>query len=209
MKKLIFLICLVLLLLFSKTQNSNSQFGFDITDLTDVLNNQAVIDDTLSTAAHMLVDIQGHLHAVGRVFGKSGDQSGNNWATNGSHTPFTITSGNGAYGDTIKVIGSDDTPLFIGTGFDLRMFMVELVSVGTTYHIRFIWHTDNASLGVAANQFTETLFLFDTTNPNLAAGLPIVTLMPALPGGMKVCAQIANETISATANIVVILQPED
>ena len=90
----------------------------------------------------------------------------------------------------------------------MREVLVTAVSVGTLYYMRFIWHTDNAALGVVANQFTEIGFLFDTTNPNLDAGIPIETFMPDLATDTKVWAQVSNVTDNATANFVVIIQPE-
>ena len=178
-----------------------------------LLTNVQVVDDSLSETLHLSVSIDAHNHDPGRGFGMSGDQSGNNWMTEASHTKFIAYSGNGVYGadndaDTTKVIGTDDTPLYTGGGFDMREVLVVAVSVGTLYWMRFIWHTDNAALGVAANQFTELAFLFDTTNPNLAAGIPIETFMPDLVNETKVWAQVSNATDNATVTFVVIIQPE-
>ena len=183
------------------------------TDTQAIISTQTVHKDTLSKILEDSESLNDHNHNPGRAFGKSGNQSGDNWMTEASLTTFQAISGNGVYGatddaDTTKVIGSDDTPLYTGGGDDMREVLVVAVSVGTLYYMRFIWHTDNAALGVAANQFTELAFLFDTTNPNLAAGIPIETFMPDLPNDVKVWAQIANVTDNATADFVVIIQPE-
>ncbi len=186
----------------------------DHTDtLSSISGNTTAMVDTLSEALHLIGSVDDHNHNPGRSFGKSADQSGDNWMTEASFTLFRAISGNGVYGatddaDTTKVIGSDDTPLYTGAGYDMREVLVVAVSEGTLYYIRFIWHTDNAALGIAANQFTELATLFDTTNPNLAAGISIETFMPDLEAGVKVWAQCANATDNATLDFIVIIQPE-
>ncbi len=197
--------------------DSIDQVFLEITTIQDtttaISGNTNALIDTLSEALHLIGSVDDHNHNPGRSFGKSGDQSGDNWMTEASLVTFRAISGNGVYGagdnaDTTKVIGSDDTPLYTGFGYDMREVLVVAVSVGTLYYIRFIWHTENAALGIAANQFTELATLFDTTNPNLAAGIPIETFMPDLEAGVKVWAQCANITDNATLDFVVIIQPE-
>ncbi|GAG30502.1 unnamed protein product, partial [marine sediment metagenome] len=72
-----------------------------------------------------VVEIEHHLHNYERWFGKSADQSGNDWAIESGLTAFQAESAAGDFGTAIKILGPADTPDQTGmTKFDLHRVMV-------------------------------------------------------------------------------------
>jgi hypothetical protein len=147
--------------------------------------------------------IERHFHHKNRTFGKSADQSGNNWATEDSLTPFRATSGNGVYGadanDEAKVFGSSDTPFISGhLFFDPGLIQVMAASVDTVYIIRLIWGLGTMADAIAAGQYSSIPARFDSVNPQLTAFLQIPVGCARLSVGTKVWIQIKNVTNNAT-----------
>lgn len=158
-------------------------------------------------------DTEHHLHTRERWFGKSADQSGNNWGAD-TLTPFRCISGNGVYGtdtdDEAKLIGSDDTPIVAGkTQFDFHRMLVVGVSVDTEFKLRLIWGTGTMADAITADQYSENMVKFDSLNPQLSAGIPIDVLMDKISSGMKVWAQCKNATNNATLDFYIGLHEYD
>lgn len=147
--------------------------------------------------------IESHIHGREHWFGISADQSGDNW---GSDTllPFVVTSGDGDYKDKTKLLGTDDTPIITGeTYFDLDRILVTGVSENTVYKIRIIWGTGTMIDAISNNQFTEVLVKFDSTDPQLSAGIPFDIVMPRLTVGILVWAQVKNLVDDATLSFFI------
>jgi hypothetical protein len=158
-------------------------------------------------------DTEHHIHTRERWFGKSADQSGNNWGDD-TLTPFRCISGNGDYGgdtdDEAKLIGSDDTPVEAGkTQFDFHRCLIVGVSEDTEYKLRFIWGTGTMTAAITAGQYSENMVKFESTNPQLSAGIPIDVLMSKIASGTKVWAQCKNQTDNATIDFYIGLHEYD
>jgi len=159
--------------------------------------------------ATVIEAIEDHLHRRNRTFGKSSDQSGNNWATEDRLVPFQAISGNGVYGadadDEAKVFGTDDTPLITGENkFDPGMILLEDVSVDTTYILRLIWGSGTMADAITAGQYSTIPVMFDSTNPQLSAGIPFLIGIPQITVGMKLWIQAKNATDNATADFYLV-----
>lgn len=151
--------------------------------------------------------IEHHLHNREHFFGKSADQSGNNWGAD-TLTPYQVISGNGVYGadadDEAKVIGSTDTPIEPGhTIFDFREICVIALSSDTVYKIRIIWGTGTMADAITAKQYSEDMLVTSTDKANKFGGAPFEVRMPKLADGTKVWIQARNATDNATIDFFV------
>lgn len=147
--------------------------------------------------------IEHHLHRRNRSYGKSADQSGSDWALEDSLTAFRAISGNAAYGsdanDEAKIFGTSDTPLISGqTYFDIGGLLIVGVSNDDPFILRIVWDTTDMATGIAAGQYSTIMVKFDTTNPQLSAGIPLATNSPKIAVGNKVWIQTKNATNNAT-----------
>ena len=178
-------------------------------DKADVLTNQATIiaktdnlpSDPASESGATFVLIQEHdrhFHNRERWFGKSGDQSGNNWGTQASLTPFRAISGNGDFGsdadDEAKVLGTDDTPAIAGNiEFDIRRLEVESASNANPFVVRVIWGTGTMAAAESAGQYSDVMVM------EARKGSPISCLAKRrISGTDKVWIRIKNGTDNAT-----------
>lgn len=151
---------------------------------------------------------EGHVHNASRTFGKSADQSGNNWATEDRLTPFVAISGNGDYGsdanDEAKIFGSDDTPFITGQlYFDPGEIIVTNVSNDNVFVIRMAWGTGTLTEAIAAGQYSTKPAKFDSVNPQLTANTTVKIGTPKLPVNTKVWVQVKNNTDNASINFLV------
>ena len=152
--------------------------------------------------------VEEHFHARERWFGASADQSGTDWALEASLTAFQAISGNGTYGadanDEAKVLGTSDTPVFAGMQyFDFYEILVADVSAGTPYVLRAVWGTGTMAAAITAGQYSMSMVQFDSVNPQLSAGLPVVFVTPRIACGTKVWLQAACGTNDATIDFFV------
>ena len=137
-------------------------------------------------------------------FGKSADQSGNNWGTRASLTPYQAISGDNDFGgdanDEAKVIGSADTPVRSGDiKFDFRRIQVVAVSSNTVYLLRIIHGTGTMAQAEAAGQYTEIPF-FKESAP--ARGAPLDLVQERIPVGNKIWIRAKNATNNATIDFL-------
>jgi len=151
--------------------------------------------------------VEEHLHSRERWFGKSADQSGNNWGTD-NLTAYQAISGNGVYGaddnDEAKVLGSDDTPSISGMiYFDPHRITVVAVSSDTVYKIRTVYGTGTMAAAIAAEQFTETHIMTYTDKANKFGGAPFDIMMPRIDVGTKIWVQCKNATNNATVDFFI------
>ena len=145
-----------------------------------------------------------HFHNREYWFGKSGDQSGNNWGTRASLTPYRAISGDGDWGgdadDEAKVLGSDDTPVRVGpTLFDLRRIQVIAASSASVYLIRVIHGTGTMSEAESAGQYTECSFFRQSP---AVRGDPVDLVQEKVAVGQKVWIRAKNATNNATIDFL-------
>jgi hypothetical protein len=138
-----------------------------------------------------------------RWFGKSADQSGNDWALEGSLTPFRSISGSADFGsdtnDEAKVFGIDDTPVIEGeSNFNLMRLNVYQASVTTPYILRIIWGKTTMAQSIADEQYSTLEVSFDNF-----AGVPFQIAFPEILVGNKVWVQCKNATDNATFDFFV------
>lgn len=162
---------------------------------------------TEDSLAYRIAEIARHFHGPERWFGKSADQSEDDWAAD-TLTPFRAISGDGDYGadanDEAKVLGEDDTPVQAGrVYFDMHRVLVVGVSVNTEYKLRFIWGTGTMAAAITAGQYTEVLVKFDATNPQQSAGIPFDLRIRRLAAGTQVWCQAKNATDNATIDFYI------
>ena len=146
-----------------------------------------------------------HFHNREYWFGKSADQSGNNWGTRASLTPYQAISGDDDWGgdanDEAKVIGSDDTPVRTGaTKYDLRRIQVVGASSTTVYLLRIIHGTGTMAEAEAAGQYTECAF-FRQAPP--IRGDPVDLIQEKIAVGRKTWIRAKNATNNATIDFLV------
>lgn len=141
-----------------------------------------------------------HLHNVERWFGKSADQSGNNWGVSNTMTPYQAVSGNNTWGTSgaqeAKVLGTADTPIFAGgTHQDIRRVLSVANSSNTIYRIRLIFGLTTSADAITAGQYSEFVYL-------RAAGDSVRKVAELqnirVPSGYKRWIQIWNATNGAT-----------
>lgn len=146
--------------------------------------------------------IEEHLHNREVWFGKSADQSGNNWGTVSGLTPYQAISGNGDFGsdadDEAKVLGSDDTPVFSGmTLVDCHRLMIDDTSRTTPYIMRLIHGTGTMAEAIAAGQYS--IFIYKKESA-AGRGGPVEFRMNRHAVGTKVWVQCKNATDNATVD---------
>lgn len=174
------------------------------TDLADGGRLDLILDDTNSETNYT----EHHHHRKNRSYGKSADQSGNDWALEDSLTAFQAISGNTAYGadvnDEAKIFGTEDTPLIAGqTLFDIGGILVVGVSNDDPYILRIVWGTGTMGDAITAGQYSTIMVKFDSANPTVSAGIPFMTSSPKITVGDKVWIQCKNGTDNATIDFFI------
>lgn len=159
-----------------------------------------------TSIAHNTEETERHVHSPEVWFGKSADQSGNNWAAD-TLTPFQAIGGSGDYGgdadDEALVLGSDDTPTDAAFfEFDMRRIMVDGASEDSAYKLRVCWGTGTIGEAISAGQCSEFMLKDDNVG-NVEADFPIELQMPQLDSGTKVWIQCKNATDNATVDFFV------
>ena len=185
----------------STTVSSVSSKVTSIKAKTDNLSSDPA-DQSLLTA--QIGEHDEHFHNREYWFGKSADQSGNNWGTRASLTPYQAISGNGDFGsdanDEAKCIGSADTPIRAGgTKFDFRRIQVVAVSSTTVYLLRIIHGTGTMAEAEAAGQYTECAF-FRQAPP--IRGDPVDLIQEKIAVGQKIWIRAKNATDNATIDFL-------
>lgn len=153
-------------------------------------------------------EIDHHIHNQEIWFGKSADQSGTNWATEGSLTAFQAISGNADFGgdanDEALVIGSTDTPVRTGKKyFDIRRIFVNAVTTDTVYYLRLVHGTGTMAAAITAKQYTVIPVKYDSANPTESAGIPIDLISLRFQIGTKIWMQAKNATNNATISFYI------
>ena len=140
-----------------------------------------------------------------RWFGKSANQTGNDWALEGSLTSFQAISGSAVFGadasDEAKVFGTDDTPNITGeTSFMVHQLEVVTCSANSVYILRVVWGTGTMAAGEAAGQYSDQTFIRES---GVGRGSPILCKMPMLAAGTKVWIRAKNASNNATIDFLI------
>ncbi|HUT58994.1 MAG TPA: hypothetical protein VNA25_14190 [Phycisphaerae bacterium] len=141
--------------------------------------------------------VEQHVHNRERWFGKSADQSGNDWALESGLTVYRAISGNGVFGadanDEAKLLGSADTPFRTGmVKYDAHRLMVSAVSNANDCVLRLIWGTGTMAAAETALQYSD-LMITDAKK-----GGPIPVIMRRIAVGTLLWARLKNGTDNAT-----------
>jgi hypothetical protein len=161
-----------------------------------------------NSLAYKVHEIEKHFHHLGRVYGKSADQSGVDWALENSLTTFRAISGNGVFGadtnDEAKVWGTGDTSDIVGdTKFDLSQILVVTLSVDTPYILRLVYGTGTMAAAIIAKQYSCILAQNSVTGAK-ANGAAIPIAMRRLTYGVdKIWLQAACASDNATADVLI------
>lgn len=161
-----------------------------------------------NSLAYRLEEIEKHHHSQERWFGKSADQSGNDWGVEGGLTSYQAISGSGDYGgdadDEAKILGTDDTPVSSGYAyFDMHHMLIVDVSQATPYILRVVWGTGTMADAITAGQYSTVAVEADPTNPQQSSGLPMPVMMPRVAAGSKLWIQAQNATDNATIDFLI------
>ena len=148
-------------------------------------------------------EIEDHIHGRSRSFGISANQSGTDWALEDGLTPYSVDSGDGAWGVVAKVFGTSDTPIDAGnTMVDPGDILIETLQHTSNYVFRLIWGTGTSADAITAGQYTSTRFI-KTTATGSGRGAPFRVKMDRIAVGTKVWAQVKNATNNSTVTFFV------
>lgn len=152
--------------------------------------------------------IEKHHHNRTIWCGKSGDQSGNNWAAD-TLTPYQAISGSGDYGadpnDEALLVGTDDVMGDAGSVYhDLHEILVVDVSVGTEFKLRFITGSGTIAQAITAKSWSEIMVKFDAIAASQTAGTPFALInIRSIVGVEKIWLQAKNATNNATIDFYI------
>lgn len=150
--------------------------------------------------------IEDHFHNTEKWFGIHPSPTTTVWGSVNSLAPYTVTSGNNAYGtgatDAAQVIGSADTPVDTGNRYyDLHRLFVASSSVSTVWKLRIIYGTGTMAAALSAGKFSTAIVRIDSTNPAQSDGSPFDIVMPRVAVGTQVWIQGWNATDDATITL--------
>lgn len=142
-----------------------------------------------------VVHINEHFENTEKYFGKKA-VSDSTHAMDDTLTPFTLTSGNNAYGTAIPIVGSADTPIDPdGIFYMVRKILCTNLSANTPYKIKFAW-----GASWAAGNITEVMFA--STAANFRSNVTDIN-MQDLPSGTILWAACWNATNLATCDLFI------
>ena len=103
--------------------------------------------------------------------------------------------------DPAKIFGTDDTPIFTGgLYFDFHRILIIANNSNSVYKMRIVWGTGTNVEAVAAEQYSEFMFVRDTTSTQRK----IMDIMsPKIATDTKVWVECWNATNDATISFFV------
>lgn len=149
------------------TFNTDPSFKIDNYPVNGLLGTQ----DSL---AYHAAEIERHLHARERWFGKASSPSGTTHAADRigpGITPFVLDAGNNTWGEWTLLFGSGDTPYFSGSAyFDPRQGIVTAIEhINTVYFLQFGGGSNSDNI-ISTEAYTESVVQLTATVPR---GLPV------------------------------------
>ena len=147
---------------------------------------------TDNSLAYRVNEIERHFHSNERWASKLAAPAGNR-VTEQAMTPFTIVSGNNAYGAATQIMDIGDCEgLFPGAvHFDLHRIFVSDADHTTPYRIRLSYGTGTQPDAITAGQYSTVMWRSD--NANFDRG-PLDIMMRRIDAASKVWVQIWNAT---------------
>lgn len=184
------------------TQIADSADITAIKAVTDVLPDAGAMtsiaqEATLEDVGDEVEEIDHHAHNVERWWGTTGADTETN-AIAATLTPYSATSGNNTWGAAIPICGTADNPVLVGmTEFDPhRIFVVSLDDETDPWRIRLIYGSGTSGEAITAGQWSESMIESNAVPGNRAGGVPLDFRMPVLTVGVKLWAQVWNDTNS-------------
>jgi len=150
----------------------------------------------LGGVADEVGDIEHHFHTVERWYGAGASLT--------TLSGYTLTSGDNNFGTAAGLLAPVDTPAIAGrTNFDVHRIKVVATSEDDEYRLRLIFGISDAATALAANQYTEVVFMFDSLNPQHTDVGPVEMMIPIVPAGTLLWGQLKNATNLATVEIFI------
>ena len=147
--------------------------------------------------------LQYHFHNYQNGFGLAAAPSGTHGGDLELLTPYVVTSGNGAFGTALLLLGTADTPVRAGnTYFDVSKIIVTAASDATVSWLRMIWGT---AVQTSADAITAVQYSDIPVMKASAAGQYLTQDTPnyRIPAGGQVWAQLKNATNNATISFLI------
>ena len=143
-------------------------------------------------------EIEHHLHNNEIWFGSDGGVSEDNL------TPYTLISGDGAFGAAVELLAPGDTPFVTDmTRFDPHRMVPIRIDTATLYLIRFIWDDVSVNAGESARQYT-TIPVFPTgVGANLDGTVAEMIARRAYSGTDYMWAKCKNASNLAEVDIII------
>jgi hypothetical protein len=140
--------------------------------------------------------VEHHLHNAERWWGAVGVPDETNAIAATVTVPFAATSGNNTWGAAIPILGTGDSPVTsISTTFDPhRILITGLDDETDAWRLRLIWGSSDSATAIAAGQWSEVMLQSNAVPGNRAGGQPVDIIMPILTVGIKMWAQVWNDT---------------
>lgn len=140
-----------------------------------ILNETGQLLINLASVASVTDEIERHFHNNEIWIGNGGVED--------SLTPYTIVSGDGAFGSAVQLLAPGDTPFVSGnTRFDPHRVDPLDIDTATTYYIRLIWDEVSASAGEAARQYTTFPVTPQGVGSNVSGNIADVLARRAVSG---------------------------
>lgn len=143
-----------------------------------------------------------HFHNYERVIGLAAAPTATHFGDVERLTPFHAISGNNAFGASVGVLGTADTPIRPGCKYyDPRRISIVDVSHTSLYIIRVIWGTaaQTDAQAVAAGQYSDSWAQQPTAN---GQNKPQDSWMTRRKAGQQLWVAIKNVTNLATMDFV-------
>lgn len=122
--------------------------------------------------------------------------------TEDSLTPYTVISGNGAYGTEVLLLDTTDTPVISGKKYyDPHKIEIASVDTATPYLVRLIWGSGTVGDAETAKQYSTFPVTPSGVGSNVS-GAPVPVIIRRLEsGGAKLWAKTKNATNLAEIDI--------
>lgn len=149
------------------------------------------VEDSL---AYRINEVDRHLHNRVRYWGSDGSPDETTAIAKGVDNPFVAVSGADTWGTAIPICGTDDVPVPTGdVKFDPHLILVVDTEHTTPYLFRLIWGTGTSAAAIAAEQYTEEMFVTAVVGP-FGGGVPVNITARRVDVGTKLWAQVWSAT---------------
>lgn len=171
-----------------------------ISDETDKIDAAATLGlvGTSNSLAYRVHELERHFHNVERWWGALAAPDETNAIEANVTRPFVAASGADTWGAAIPILGTDDNPvLATDVKFDIhRLLVTSLDDETDAWRIRIIWGTGTSGDAITAGQWSEIMLESNAVPGNRAGGQPVDVIMRREDVGVKLWAQVWNDTNS-------------